>query len=611
MHPSKAGKCPRIHTPLDAVLEESSEGYFNRNSTAVDTRDFETDLPSPSFSRASTAHRESDWTSHERSAKARMGSGSSRASSQEKVREHAIVKAAIFLVSVRWRGVLALIAGMFSQMLCWGLIMTYGTILAFYVRYLIPNTEELLITLAGAIPPFCLLALAVPWGRLLDAGHYRELNILAGIFLTGGMTCLAFTGDDDYNSGQYWAILLASIPMGIGQSIYFLAAPQMAKTWHPKHKGLAMGFTNCGAAVGGVAWPLVFDKLVDDHGFREGVGTLAGISGALSIFIIFFSVPAPDFKRRSIGKGNAYNFRTWWPTRAFRSKTFILHIMSMSCIYLGVLTIPFFIELWARRRQTISVSEDIGTGTGIDLDRSEKLAVFLLITLNGCQLPGRLFGSMMCDKVKARKIHVCACFTSVLIIASSWFTVESFRGGLGFAALFGLCLGVMVSLPINDMQEILGNERTYLLGQYAGAVYTCCCPFMLGGIVTAGALIQYFDVFIAPAIWTICCFSAGGVLMLIGLCIKDDTACFEELDDENQTRGSRTECGGSTRTNSLNKEEERHKAVNSRTQSELERGITGAATPSRRTKIDVPAAAKEDLQTRRRANSWSCPESPV
>lgn len=33
--------------------------------------------------------------------------------------------------SIRWQGVLAMIAGVFAQMLCWGLINCYGTILAF------------------------------------------------------------------------------------------------------------------------------------------------------------------------------------------------------------------------------------------------------------------------------------------------------------------------------------------------------------------------------------------------------------------------------------------------------------------------------------------------
>lgn len=240
--------------------------------------------------------------------------------------------------------------------------MTYGTMLAFYVRYLIPGTSATLVALAGAIPPFCLLAFAILWGCLLDAGHHTALNCVAGLFLTAGLVALAFTGSDDYGSGSYWKILLASIPMGIGQSIYFLTAPHVAKTWHPQHKGLAMGITNCGAAVGGVAWPLIFDHLVENRGFREGVAALAGIAGGLSIFIAVFSRPAPDFKRRAVG--DAGSLHAWWPSQAFKSKVFVIHVISMCCVYLGILTVPFFIEVWARRNRDIAVSEDTASGTG-------------------------------------------------------------------------------------------------------------------------------------------------------------------------------------------------------------------------------------------------------
>lgn len=442
------------------------------------------------------------------------------------------VRSANTIRNIRWNGVLAMLAGILAQALCWGLIMTYGAILAFYVRYLIPHTKETAVALAGAVPPFCLLALALPWGRLLDAGHHRLLNVIAGVLLTGGMVSLAFTGRNDYDSGRYWAILLASIPMGIGQSIYFLAVPQMAKTWYPKHKGLAMGITNAGAALGGVAWPLVFDNLVEYRGFREGVATLAGISAVLSIFIAVFAVPAPDFKRHSIGREGATHFRTWWPTRAFHSRVFVVHIVSMGFIYLGILTVPFFMELWGRRIDDISVSEDVSTGTGVDMHRSRRLGVFLLITMNGCQLPGRLFGSTLCDRFQARKIHAIACFCAVLLVGSCWFEVSSFAGGMSFAALFGTCLGVMVSLPINDVQDLLGHGRTGLLGQYAGTVYTCCSPCVLCGAVISGALVEYLGVRIAPGLWCMGCFTIGGCGIILGLCMKDDTDCFQDLDDD-------------------------------------------------------------------------------
>ena len=129
--------------------------------------------------------------------------------------------------------------------------MTHGTILSYYSEHLMPKVSKTLLCLVGAIPGFLLLSLALLWGRLLDAGQHRSINIFASFSLTLGLVGLAFTGGKGkYGDGKYWAILLASIPMGAGQSCFFLTAPHVAKSWYPDHKGFAMGITNSGAAIG-------------------------------------------------------------------------------------------------------------------------------------------------------------------------------------------------------------------------------------------------------------------------------------------------------------------------------------------------------------------------
>ena len=83
--------------------------------------------------------------------------------------------------------------------------MAFGTILSYYSKYLMPNVSKKQLSVVGAIPPFCLLSLALIWGRLLDAGHHRLLNIMAGVCLTLGLLGLTFTGGNGGRSdGKYW-----------------------------------------------------------------------------------------------------------------------------------------------------------------------------------------------------------------------------------------------------------------------------------------------------------------------------------------------------------------------------------------------------------------------
>ncbi|RMZ83019.1 hypothetical protein DV737_g1783, partial [Chaetothyriales sp. CBS 132003] len=405
------------------------------------------------------------------------------------------------------------------------MIMAFGTVLSYYSKHLMPRVSMKELSLIGAIPPFCLLSLALFWGRLLDAGHHRILNSIAGVLVTGGFIGMAFTGGQGrVGDGKYWAILLAVIPVGIGQSIYFLAAPHMAKTWFPRHKGFSMGITNSGAAVGGALFPISFTEMIGRHSFQAAVGVFAAISGVLAIFIVWAAVPAPAFQRRQIGKKSSVS--TWWPERAFASWTFRVLTIAMCFVYLGTLTVPFYIELWAQKRK-IGVSEDSVRGQGI-LAKPGNLTVYLVVILNSCQLPGRWLGSTMCDYIAARKVHCVATLANAVLIYAGWLRSRDFASAAVFAGLFGFLLGIMVSLPVNNVQEVLG-DRMRLFGQYSGAMYTCAAPFMLCGAVVAGAMVDSKEDGITGAgIWAASVFLAGGLLIFVSLLIPNDTYNFDE-----------------------------------------------------------------------------------
>jgi MFS family permease len=409
---------------------------------------------------------------------------------------------------------------------CRGLIMTFGAILAYYTDFLLPTTPTYLLTLVGTIPPFLVLALALFWGRLLDAGHHRKLNIIAAVCLVSGLVGLIFTGGNgDMGDGKYWAILLTTIPMGIGESIYFLAAPHMAKTWFPNNKGFAMGITNGGAALGGVIWPFVFTSLTGAVDYRLGVGALAAISFVMSTFVAWASMPAPGFFPRSVGEVRKVS--TWIPTRAFRSRTFLVHIAAMCSIYLGILTVPFLIKVWAQKRH-FGIPENAGeNGNPIHFDGDNGLTLHVVVAMNAGQLPGRLLGSTICDYISARKAHAVACIVAIIEVALAWNLANNHTGAYTFASFFGLTLGIMVSLPINDAQEILGTRRTHLLGQYAGTVYTCASPFNLAGGIVTGALVDRYHIKSA-GIWACVTFGLGFILIMVSLMIKDDTWKFNE-----------------------------------------------------------------------------------
>lgn len=123
-------------------------------------------------------------------------------------------------------------------------------------------------------------------------------------------------------------------------------------------------------------------------------------------------------------------------------------------------------------------------------------------------------------------MHAVACLTFVLLVGSLWPVTTSYGAAGTFAGLLGSTLGIMASLPINDVQDILGHNRTALLGQYAGLVYTIASPFIFTGAVIAGALVDnagvvYAGIYASSAIFL------GAVFIILSLQLEDDTWKFD------------------------------------------------------------------------------------
>lgn len=129
--------------------------------------------------------------------------------------------------------------------------MTFGAVSTYYANHLLAHVSTLQLCLVGSIPPFLALSCSIIWSRLLDSGYHVPINAIGGAFSTVGLVALMFTGGDGkYGSGNYAGVLLSTVPIGFGQSCYFVTFSHVAKTWFPHCKGLAIGIGASGAAVG-------------------------------------------------------------------------------------------------------------------------------------------------------------------------------------------------------------------------------------------------------------------------------------------------------------------------------------------------------------------------
>jgi hypothetical protein len=97
-----------------------------------------------------------------------------------------------------------------------------------------------------------------------------------------------------------------------------------------------------------------------------------------------------------------------------------------------------------------------------------------------------------------------------------------------FCGLLGQATGLQVSLPVNDIQDILGRDRGDRFGQYIGMTNLFASPFILTGPVITGLLAERFSINFV-AYWAIGGFFGCSVLLSVSLRADDVDRIDEDL----------------------------------------------------------------------------------
>ena len=110
----------------------------------------------------------------------------------------------------------------------WGLVNAYGTWSSYYVGHSLRGTDQLELNLIGSTQSFIVLLLSNVVGRLLDAGHSREV-IGCGTFLVPfGLFMLSVAHPSDIealgNFGSIWAT--QGLVVGLGMGTFFVSSSQ-------------------------------------------------------------------------------------------------------------------------------------------------------------------------------------------------------------------------------------------------------------------------------------------------------------------------------------------------------------------------------------------------
>lgn len=142
----------------------------------------------------------------------------------------------------------------------WGNLNTFGIFQTYYESGDLFTATSSDIAWIGSIASFCLLAVGFVSGPLYDRGYMRVMLVVGSFLTVFGymMTSLCTT---------LWQVILAQgFCIGIGGGLLFVPSVAILPTYFRRRLGLAVGLAAAGSSMGGVIFPIVFFRLINQIG---------------------------------------------------------------------------------------------------------------------------------------------------------------------------------------------------------------------------------------------------------------------------------------------------------------------------------------------------------
>lgn len=310
---------------------------------------------------------------------------------------------------VAWTHVLLMHIVFFNT---WGVVNGYGVFQEYYTKALQRPPSD--IAWIGSVETFLLFGIGVASGRATDAGYFFPV-FYAGVFLQLLGVFMTSLGT------RYWHYFLSqAVCMGIGNGLLFCPALAILSQYFKKRRAFAVGLSAAGAAVGGLVYPILIDRLI----FQQKIG-FGWTMRCMGLIMFLTYLPCLFlFKPRLPPRKTA----DWIDRTAFKDIPFLFFTMSMFFSFWGLYFAFFFLGTFAR--DVIGVAQPI----------------YLLILLNGVGVIGRISPTIVADRYCGPlNLVIVICLISSLLVYC-WAAVHSSAGLYVFAVIYGLAAAALQAL---------------------------------------------------------------------------------------------------------------------------------------------------------------------
>lgn len=338
-----------------------------------------------------------------------------------------------------------------------GLLNAYGAYVSYYSTDLLADYSSTAIAWPGTLQAVLIISVGVLSGPLFDRGHLVPLLLIGSFLVVFGMMMLSL-------STQYYQILLAQgICVGLGSGIIYVPSLALVSiSFPPRTRALALALATCGAAVGGVVFPIALQQLLPLVGFAWATRILAFM--ALFCFAVGDAIILSG--RGSLTPQPPRSLLDW---SALRDPTFLPFCLALFAIFLAYY-VPFFY---------------IPDYVHVVLGASTTAGVDALVIANAATLPGRLASALVARRLGATETLLLAVAANAVVLFA-WLAVTSLPAMDAWIVVFGLVAGPLVTIPAAVVPEICPSLS--LVGTRLGMAWLFAAAGGLVGAPVAGVL---------------------------------------------------------------------------------------------------------------------------
>ncbi|CAH0035315.1 unnamed protein product [Clonostachys rhizophaga] len=365
----------------------------------------------------------------------------------------------------------------------WGIINAFGAYQTYYSSGDLFSASSSSVSWIGSIETCLLLTTGFLSGPFFDRGGLQTLLVTGCFLIVFGHMMLSICK-------TYWQVMMAQgVVIGLGTGCLFVPCVAILPQYFKLRMGLASGLAIGGSSIGGIIYPIVFYRLLDNIGFPWAVRTVGFI--ALATLIVPISL-----LRMRVKPAKARTLVDW---SAFKDADFVSLVAVGFLAYTGLFVLLFYISLFAADSMITDVS----------------LAFYLVAIFNAGSFVGRTVPNALADKTGPFDIISAGAFL-VSVFELCMIAVDNQAGLIALSVVAGIFSGILIGiLPLCFITLTTDKSK---IGTRVGMGFALLSLGVLCGGPGAGAILGLNEGSNWTGVWVfagvVTCVSGLGFLAL-------------------------------------------------------------------------------------------------